>query len=159
MLSIILTTAVLPLLALTAPTPSAPSLKRAGGPIAEPIPSNCTISDPWPNDVANPGYGFKPTESIITANQVYSFYIPQDDITQSEDDFVGQCLEQCYGFGNKGDCVSVFVAEAIPYTAYGVNNTGVGCLMFGKSLSDEDFVAPAQNGTYTYPKAVNINCP
>ena len=68
------------------------------------------------------------------------------------------CLEQCYGYGNPGDCVSALWASNVTYTAYGVQNVGVVCDMFSQKIAAQDLVL-VTNGEYLDARATDINCP
>ena len=73
-----------------------------------------------------------------------------------------QCKQQCYGYGETGECKSSFFALEVP-TPEGYMGTAGGelmngCLMFTQFLDPEDFVA-AEDGQYLNAKAANIDCP
>jgi hypothetical protein len=143
------------LLSLTAALPTTDNLSaRAGGPSIVPIPSTCSVTCSAPT---YPTDAFKPTSAFTTAHGVYSFYLPNDSVTNVSSSY-NTCLEQCYGYGNKGDCVSTLWAANVTYQAYGFTNTGYACLMFGAHLTGADLVA-VTDGSYTGARGTNIACP
>ena len=146
-------TSLLPLLAAASPIE-----KRAGGPAIVPIPSNCTIINPLPHAACGTANvnGWMPAsnESLL-----YSAYF-DGFLNQSEQ--AEQCLEQCYGYGNPGQCKSAFVGYQIP-TPPGYFGTNGGdletaCLLYSTYSDPTNFtVAPA--GQYLNATAGNIYCP
>lgn len=73
-----------------------------------------------------------------------------------------QCKQQCYGYGNTGECKSSLVGYQIP-TPPGYEGTKGGdletaCLLFSAYMDPNTFVeAPA--GQYVNATAANIYCP
>ncbi|KAK5119630.1 hypothetical protein LTR85_007459 [Meristemomyces frigidus] len=138
-----------------------PIRSRAGGPIAEPIPSNCTLINPLPH--ASCGNtttsGYMPRSNFTAANLVYSAYF-EGFLSQSAQ--ATECMQQCYGYGEPGDCKSALVGYSIPTpkgyygTAGGVLETA--CLLYGAYMDPTVFVA-APSGQYVNLTAVNIYCP
>lgn len=99
---------------------------RAGGPAVVPIPANCTTTSIHPSP---PCKNFTVTSDFQAAHQVYSIILSEPP--SSEQDLWTTCQEQCYGFGNDGDCVSVLLAENVTGEEYGYSVNGLGCLFFG----------------------------
>jgi hypothetical protein len=135
--------------------------KRAGGPAAVPIPSNCTKINPLPHAHCGTGnvngYAVSPTFSNTSA--LYSSYYSASGSVAEASDF---CFKQCYGFGPKGVCKSAVFARNVPKpkgyfgTAGGVLEDA--CLMYMEYLSPLDFVK-AEPGQWTNATAVSIYCP
>jgi hypothetical protein len=150
--------------------------RRAGAPVAEPIPSNCTIANPvlcTCNEYCPPvSYTpYRPTAATLTpANSgpfLYGYYLdPSSSQVTSGNatSLLQMCLETCYGYGNIGDCVSVYQAYNYPspplYGAPGGNPT-VACLLFDRPLAVTDFevVPEDQRDEWTDPRSANIVCP
>ena len=155
MLSQTLLLALLAPLALSSPIPSdlAP---RAGGPVGKPIPDTCSTPSITP---ATPTWAFKTSPEFATANLVYSYSLPAessvDDSTASQ-----QCLEQCYGFGDPGECKSILYAHDVEYNIHGSTGKGTSCQMFRERITPE-VLQPVTDGSYAYTaaKAVDIDCP
>lgn len=152
----ILLAALLPLL-----TAATPIKARAGGPAFVPIPANCTVINPLPHascGTANVN-GFMPAANFSSSNLIYSSYF---DGFLSQSAQADDCLEQCNGYGDPGECKSALVAYNVPTpkgyygTAGGVLETA--CLLYGAYFTPNDFVtAPA--GQYVNETAGNIYCP
>jgi len=157
MYTVLLTTA---LTALAAASP-VPFSKRAGGPVGEPIPDTCTISDPAATLSAEHTYAV--SAEFKAANQVYAFYLPQDSDNGQHDRELQTCLEQCYGYGNDGDCVAVYLAYNVPLPAdypWGTHGSpSFGCQFFKTPLSADAFVQTASAQQFTDARARNIECP
>ncbi|ORY00658.1 hypothetical protein BCR34DRAFT_494420 [Clohesyomyces aquaticus] len=129
---------------------------RAGGPAIVPIPSSCAVTNPYPT-ASSSSQTYTPGPSADNARGYYAYYPAFSDI----DSMQLQCLEQCYGYGNKGDCVSAFWAQNLPVPDGYYGSTGgplmTGCLFFNRTLTPEDFVV-APEGQATTPYARNIQC-
>ena len=143
----------LPLIVFSLPTSI---IKRAGAPNPQPIPANCTVTNPHPD---NPGLGFQPTTSFVSNHSLYQYVTYPGENNLSEKKLETQCLETCYGYGNKGECISTFLAENVTVLEYGTQVTGTVCQLFSKHLHKEDFMAPKTPGTYQNPKVGDIYCP
>ena len=150
-------TSLLPLLASASPLVE----KRAGGPVALPIPANCTTINPMPH--ANCGTantnGYMVNSDFTTASLLYSAYFEQNLSPSAQAE---QCFEQCNGYGNPGQCKSALLAYQVP-TPKGYYGTPGGvleiaCLMYTDYLDPNQFVA-APEGQYLNATAVNIYCP
>jgi hypothetical protein len=144
------------LVTLTLALPSSTLSKRAGGPAISPIPSSCTISHPLPTATADETYIPAPSTSGVL---IYSAYYPSPSTNKTA--LALQCLQQCYGYGYKGDCVASYWAENVP-TPSGYYGTAGGyletaCLYYSRELTETDFVV-APKGQATTPSAGNISC-
>jgi hypothetical protein len=144
------------LAAFTSALPSPTLSNRAGGPAISPIPSSCTVSNPLPTPEADESYIPAPSTSDVL---VYSAYYPSPSTDKTA--LALQCLQQCYGYGKKGDCVASYWAENIPTPPgyYGTpgGSLETGCLFFTRLLTAEDFVI-APEGQATSSSAGNIVC-
>jgi hypothetical protein len=99
---------------------------RAGAPIPKPIPSNCTIANPvlctsaaYCPPVSYSAY--RPTNATLTPEFagpfLYGYYLQPDSfqvINSNSSALFQTCLETCYGYGNIGDCKSVYQAYNYP---------------------------------------------
>ena len=150
------------LAALAAPTPLS---ARAGAPIGKPV-DNCTITSVFPS-YDGWGLGFWPDPDFVSANLLYSYVLNEDNqLTSSEQVLLTNCLETCNGYGNPGDCQSVFLAYNFPDVGTGMalgtaapTGQQVGCALFSQQLTEDDFAPPTVSRTYTFPKAANLMCP
>jgi hypothetical protein len=135
--------------------------KRAGGPVGQPIPDDCSITNSLVDASSDSTY--RVSADFKNANQVYSFYLPMDSDNGDHDKELQTCLEQCYGYGNDGDCVGVYLAYNVPLPKdypYGTaGSPSYGCQFFGKATEAGDFVKTANNSRYTDGQARNIACP
>lgn len=142
---------------LTAAAPTASNLDpRAGGPIAKPIPSTCTVTYPIPTLTAEQNFIPKPS-----TNNALFYYAYYPSPSSNKTALAIQCLEQCYGYGDSTQCKAAFWAEnvEVPAGYYGGpgGNFETGCLMFNRTLSKDDLVeAPAGEGTT--PFLADIQC-
>lgn len=149
-------TSVLPLLlaplAMAMPT----ILPRAGGPSVTPIPANCTSTAVVPSSGAA---NFTLTPSFIATNQVYEFILsPDNNPYGSADALWLVCQEQCYGYGNDGDCVATLFAENVTGMSYGFPVNGFGCLMFGADIEETDLLETS-DGSYANAAVLDRSCP
>jgi len=141
--------------------------KRAGGPSVTPIPSNCTINYPLVCTSAEscpPVVPVRPTTaSLQSPPSIYSYYL-EPDAAGSQADQMLTCLEQCYGFGNTGECQSVYHAYNYPapplYGAPG-GALSIACIMFGPKVDASYFedVPTDQQANYTNVQVATISCP
>ncbi|OCL04362.1 hypothetical protein AOQ84DRAFT_119457 [Glonium stellatum] len=165
LLALALSSLLLLTLTTAIPTPSTPHhLARAGGPIAKPIPANCTLTSPLPTTTSTSASNTSTTTNNYapapntTSSSVYSAYYPPASTNQTA--LFTQCLEQCYGFGTPGTCVAAYLAGNVPAPPLFGSPGGqleTACLMFNRSLTAADFVlAPA--GTYTGALSADIFC-
>lgn len=137
---------------------------RAGGPAIKSIPPTCTITNPLSNLTS-------PTSSNATtatwapldstrASQVYAYYLPEP-YWQNASTVWAQCLQQCYGYGNTGDCRAAVMAYDVPAPSLHGAPAGqleIACLMFGRAIGEADFGRPRSEGTWTDLRAGVIEC-
>ena len=64
--------------------------------------------------------------------------------------------QQCYGYGNIGECKSSFIGYNVPSTSGGELETA--CLLYSQNLDPNDFVK-ALAGQYVNATAASIYCP
>jgi len=142
--------------------------KRAGGPSITPIPSNCTITNPLLCTSAEScppqsGCPVRPTAaSLQSPPSIYSYYLELDQ-PGTQQELYETCLEQCYGFGEPGDCLSVYHAYNYPapplYGGPG-GSPSIACIMFSTHVTTNDFeVVPVdQQANYTQINVGSIYC-
>lgn len=136
--------------------------RQAGAPTPKTIASDCTTPNPLPSanhTTTGSIYGYMPSARFSTAHLVYSAFF--DGYLPRATQFT-ECLEQCNGFGDPGDCKSALLAYDVPTPAGYYGTTGgvleTACLLYGAYLSPDDFVdAPAKQ--YVNETAGNIFCP
>ncbi|KAK5163272.1 uncharacterized protein LTR77_010858 [Saxophila tyrrhenica] len=146
---------LLPLLAAASPL-----VERAGGPASVPVPASCAVINPLP--FANCGSsnvdGYKPNPDFVTDHLLYQAYFTSGQ-SQAED--AQQCKEQCFGYGNPGQCKSSFIANQVPTPKgyYGTKGGQLetGCLLFDEYLSPLDFIS-SKAGRYVNATATDIYC-
>jgi len=132
-------------------------LVRAGGPAIVPIPSSCNITSPLPISPSqiSPPQSYKPRVNV-SSSEIYSYYLSPDSTANFT-----ECLEQCYGFGDPGECKSAYMAQDVPapplFGAPG-GSLSTACLMYNITLTKHDFVAVTNLTTYLKPKAGDIYC-
>jgi hypothetical protein len=126
--------------------------KRAGGPTAIPIPSDCNITGIYPAVFST---SFKTSDAFDSAHQKYSFIL--GEITTNETDALTQCLEQCYGYGTGYELKSVLWSYNATHEEYGSNVTGIGCWMYDTYITKDDIIA-TDGSTNTEARAINIEC-
>jgi hypothetical protein len=161
--------------ALTAATPVQLD-RRAGAPIAEPIPSDCTIANPvlcTSSEFCPPvSYQpYRPTVATLVAATsgplLYGYYLDPSSFQVTSGNatsLLQMCLETCYGYGNTGNCVGVYQAYSYPsppmFGAPG-GNPAVACLLFDRPLRVTDFevVPKGERDKWTDPRSTNIVCP
>lgn len=139
----------------------------AGGPITKPIPSTCTIINPlalkatnWDNNnnsTTNTS-GYKPSLIFTSTHLLYEAYF---DLPTPAEELWTQCSQQCYGYGDEGDCKSAVLTYEIqvPEGYYGTEGgeLAIGCLMFDEYLAPEDF-EEAGEGEWVDERAGSIHC-
>ncbi|KAF2469698.1 uncharacterized protein BDR25DRAFT_304399 [Lindgomyces ingoldianus] len=145
------------LVSLTVALPTSSSIEsRAGGPIARPIPSTCTVTNPLPT--AESSMTYQPGPSTAGALMYYAYY---SSYTTSTTQMQQQCFEQCYGFGDSTQCKTAYWAQnlTVPAGYYGSpgGNLEIGCLFFNRTLTTGDFEA-ALAGQAVGAYAGNIQC-
>jgi hypothetical protein len=145
---------------------ASPLIIRAGAPIASPVPANCSIGNPLLCTSAEecPPVSYEqvePTTDALTTKALYGYYLPPDSTANRT---VEYCEETCYGYGNTGDCQSVYHADNYPappmYGAPGGYLT-TACLLFAGQLNSTSFdvVPEAQQVNYTNSVVRTISCP
>lgn len=148
----------LPLFATTNPIVS----RAGGGPIPKAIPSNCTITNALPHTANGCGFasinGWMPRTNFTTTHLLYSAYF---DLPESAVELWKRCSEQCYGYGDEGQCKSVVLAQNVP-TPEGYYGTAGGelrtaCLLFEQHITPNDF-EKAQAGQWVNETAGGIYC-
>jgi len=154
------TTLVSLLIGLAAASPVALQA-RAGGPIPKPIPARCSIHNPL--NKLNPHKTYQLPANFVNTHQVYSYYLPMNEAGgHPESTELKQCEEQCYGFGNKGDCKSVYLAYNVPLPVdfpWGeAGSPSFGCQFFDIPIGANEFI-PAKKGHFRSAAAANIKCP
>lgn len=146
---------LLPLLVIASPV-----AKRAGGPTAEPIPSNCTVINPLPHAACGTANvnGWMPDPNFTNQSLLYESYF---DSFLSQAEQAKQCRQQCYGYG-EGECRTSFVGYQIPVPEGYMGSSGgqleTGCLLFSNYMDPNVFVK-ASKGQYLNATATNIYCP
>jgi hypothetical protein len=72
-----------------------------------------------------------------------------------------QCSQQCYGYGDGGECKSVVLAYDVPTPKGYYGGTGgelrVACLMFDEFLAADVFES-APEGQWSDVRAGNLHC-
>ncbi|KAF2455149.1 hypothetical protein BDY21DRAFT_260233, partial [Lineolata rhizophorae] len=138
---------------------------RAGAPPIEPIPDNCTVTNPLPTPTACGSASSTPVHlspaPSATAALVYQFHLPPSDLEwRNYTTWWTQCLEQCNGYGYTGDCQTAFMAQNVPAPpAYGLpgGDLGIQCLMYSRPLTSDEFVE-VDSDQYSMPTAGVIAC-
>lgn len=163
-MSFIVYPGVLLLATLTAPfvkaLPASTPTILAGGPATAPIPSNCTVTNLAPIFAQMHNQSYVPT-SAANVDTLYSAYYPSfspNATTMSQ-----QCLQQCYGYGGRGQCKTAFWAEKMPVPEGHRGSPGgqlmTACILFSRTLTDEDFgTAPEPEGQASNTFAWSIRC-
>ncbi|KAM0718808.1 hypothetical protein Q7P37_005879 [Cladosporium fusiforme] len=156
--ALILLLGLLPFLSTSRPT----FLRAGGGPIPKTIPSNCTVTNALPHDANECDIGningWKPRSNFTSTHLLHSSYF---DLPQSAEELWEQCSEECYGYGDEGECKSALLAQDVP-TPEGYLGTPGGdlmtaCLLFEKYISPNDF-EKAQAGQWVNETAGGIYC-
>ncbi|KAF2790194.1 hypothetical protein K505DRAFT_352113 [Melanomma pulvis-pyrius CBS 109.77] len=149
--TIILTT----LAAFTLALPSSIS-RRAGGPAAVPIPPSCTVTDPVPTATSDETYLPAPAADDAL---IYNAYYPSPSTNKTA--LSEQCLQQCYGYGNIGECKTAYWAENVPVPVGYYGSPGgqleTACLFYNRPLQAADFVV-APEGQATDVSVGVIQC-
>lgn len=133
--------------------------RRAGGPAIKPIPSTCTLSDPYPQSTSTSAPpSFLPAAAAKSV-ELYAMYYPSPSTNTTQ--MAEQCLQQCYGYGTSTECHAAFWAEnvAVPAGYYGSpgGNLETACIFYTRALTEADLeVAPEGQGTEAYAR--NIAC-
>jgi hypothetical protein len=129
---------------------------RAGGPIAKPIPSSCTVTYPIPT--LDPSQGYIPAPSTNDA-LFYGAYYPSPSTDKTA--LAEQCLQQCYGYGDSTECKTAYWAEnvEVPKGYYGSpgGTYNTACLFYNRTLTKADLVK-APEGKGTTPFVADLAC-
>lgn len=133
----------------------------AGGPIAKPIPSTCDITNPLPHSncsITTTTSGYKPASTFASNHTLYESYF---DLPTPAEELWKQCSQQCYGYGDAGECKSVISAYDVPTPKGYLGGSGgelmIACLMFDEYLVADNFEA-APEGQWLDVKADNLHC-
>lgn len=141
---------------------ASPIVKRAGagGPVAKPIPSTCTVTNPLPHSNCSIATvsGYKPTSNFTLEHALYESYF---DLPTPAKDLWEQCSQQCYGYGEDGDCKSAILAYDVPtpkgYYGGPGGELSIACLLFDEHLTPDDFES-AEDGQWVEETAGSIYC-
>lgn len=137
--------------------------KRAGAPIAKPIPGTCSVYDSEPSgctyDCAGPGNKhYKPTDNTVKNTLLYQYQLGMTDYqvtSKTPDQLFEKCLETCYGYGYSTECHGVYQSFNVP-TDY---SPVYICQMFTTYLTENNFNAVENTTTYDGSRYGNIYCP
>lgn len=150
-----LTLLTLPLLSAAFPT----LRPRAGAPTAAPLPSDCAIVSTYPSPNIT---SFAPT-SNFTATALYSYTLspgasyPNDGTNDTA--AVQQCLETCYGYGDPGECKSVWTAHGVNEQVYGSTvYAEFVCKLFGTTIGSSDLGPQNRGEEDANAHALTIGC-
>jgi hypothetical protein len=147
---------------------ASPILPRAGagGPVAKPIPSTCTLTNPLiqhntskctTNNSTNTS-GYKPSLTFTSTHFLYESYFT---LPTPAEELWTQCSQQCYGYGEEGDCKSAVFANEVPVPEgyYGAEGGELvsACLLFDEWLEVEDFEG-TEEGEWVGVRAGSIRC-
>ena len=133
----------------------------AGGPMPKPIPSTCQITNPLRHSNCSttaPTSGYQPAPTFASKHTLYESYFA---LPTPAEELWEQCSQQCYGYGDAGECKSVILAYDVP-TPKGYYGGSGGelmtvCLMFDQFLiADNLEVAP--EGQWFDVRAGDLNC-
>jgi len=155
------------LVALTHASPIIYPRAGAGGPIVKPIPQTCTVSTPLvhnadttncSNNITTNTADYKPTTAFASAHSLYEAYF---DLPKATEELWTQCSQQCYGYGDEGDCRSAVFAQAVPVPEgyFGAEGGELvsACLLFDEYLAADD-LEKAVEGQWIDERAGNIYC-
>lgn len=134
---------------------------RAGGPTLKPIPPTCTITNPLPHSNCSTTTivkSLKPASNFTAAHTLYSAYF---DLPSPTDELWEQCSQQCYGYGDEGECNSVVLAHEVPvpegYYGGDAGKLMIACLLFDEFLTASEF-EEAVEGQWVDVRAGNLRC-
>jgi hypothetical protein len=142
---------------------ASPIINRAGagGPIAKPIPSTCDITSPLPHSncsITTPTSGYKPNSTFASDHTLYESYF---DLPTPAKELWEQCSQQCYGYGDVGECKSAILAYDVPTPKGYYGGSGgelkIACLLFDRFLA-EDVLEAAPEGQWLDAMAGNLYC-
>jgi hypothetical protein len=132
----------------------------AGGPIAKPIPSTCTVTKPLPHANCSTfrTSGYRPGPAFTSVHTLYESYFT---LPTPIEELWTQCSQQCYGYGEEGDCKSAVFANEVPvpegYHGAEGGELVSACLLFDEYLKPEDFVG-AMEGQWVDERAGSVHC-
>jgi len=133
----------------------------AGGPIAKPIPSTCDITNPLPHSNCSTTTrmsGHKPASTFASNHTLYESYF---DLPKPAEELWEQCSQQCYGYGDVGECKSAILAYDVPTPKGYYDGSGgelkIACLLFDRFLA-EDVLEAAPEGQWLDAMAGNLHC-
>jgi hypothetical protein len=131
----------------------------AGGPTPKPIPFTCTLANPLPHSNCSTTTisNYKPTSNFTSTHTLYASYF---DLPTPTSELWEQCSQQCYGYGEEGECKSAVLAHDVPTPEGYYGGPGgelmIGCLMFDEYLTPNDF--EKVEGQWNNVKAGNLKC-
>ena len=114
----------------------------AGGPTPKPIPSTCTLTNPLPHSNCSSAAtsNYKPTSNFTSTHTLYASYF---DLPTPTSELWEQCSQQCYGYGDEGECKSAVLAHDVPTPEGYYGGSGgelmIACLMFDEYLTPKNF--------------------
>jgi hypothetical protein len=86
--------------------------------------------------------------------------LPPDSIA---DPSLKNCLETCYGFGETGDCTSVYYSTNYPPPSLYSAPPGppaTACILFTNvTIADFEIVPEAERANYTNTAVSSVSCP
>lgn len=133
----------------------------AGGPIAKPIPFTCNITNPLPHSNCSTTTtisGYKTASTFASNHALYESYF---DLSTPAEELWEQCSQQCYGYGDGGECKSVILAYDVPTPKGYYGGSGgklmIACLLFDDFLAPDVFEA-APEGQWLDVRAGNLHC-
>ena len=132
----------------------------AGGPISKPIPSTWQITNPFPYSkcsTTSTTSGYRPAPTFASNHTLYGSYF---DLPTPAEELWEQCSQQCYGYGDVGECQSVILAYDVPtpkgyYGGFG-GELMIACFMFDQCLVANNFEA-APEGQWLGARAGNMH--
>lgn len=142
---------------------ASPIINRAGagGPIAKPIPSTCNMTNPLPHSNCSTAIttsGYRPASTFSSNHTLYESYF---DLSTPAEELWEQCSQQCYGYGDAGECKSVILAYGVPMPKGYYGGSGgepmIACLMFDQFLVADDLEVAAE-GQWFNVRAGNLHC-
>jgi hypothetical protein len=130
----------------------------AGGPALKPLPPICHLTNPLPPSHSNYTTKFKPSTPFSKVHNLYASYF---DLPTSTDELWTMCTQQCYGYGDEGECKSVLLARDVPvpegYHGEEGGELRVACLIFDKEIGEGDF-EEAVAGTWRDLRVGRVRC-
>ncbi|KAF1987428.1 hypothetical protein K402DRAFT_330726 [Aulographum hederae CBS 113979] len=163
---------ILPTFLLAAPTPDPAALSprsshlyhRAGAPTPKPLGPYCKTVNPLPDPaISRTMTSFKPSDTLLNST-LYAYYLASSTAeTKDSTTLMQQCVETCYGYGETGDCKSVYLGYEVPAQGRGIPPTGgdpsIACLMWAGQVQLDDFVSSPEGQGWTMGAAGDILCP